>query len=351
MVNKTMTSTTSPLRHLLGQPHACLARLLGAATLAFALGATPVLAQDDDDDLGLDLDEEEGDLGLDEGSDAPAADDTGDADTDGDTGSSDSGETPASGEGEAKVPDSADFADTQTTYVIQGRTRLLRSSFEIAPQFLQSVNDRFISHTGLMLSGVYNIKENIAFEASFGAFGWWDDPQQFLNAPSLETGPRFGGRDTDTTAELNNRERLRPELVKLYRLTWLAMGDFQWSPIYGKVSVHDLLLGQFSVYLSVGAGFAGLTNELAEDLPNPADIVADPLGLEFGAVQLTTSIGGGLRFYFLDWLGIRFEIRDYVQPLALLARQSDEAVQSTFEVRNTLLVQMGVTFVIPAPWK
>jgi outer membrane beta-barrel protein len=338
MVNKTMLNTSVPFW-----------RLLGALALACSLGATPALAQDDDDDLGLDDEDEDvggDDEGGGEGGEETAASDS--AGSDSAASASDSGDTPASGKGEAA---GGDFTDVQTTYVIQGRSRLIGRTFEIAPQFLQSVNDRFISHTGLMLSGLYNIKENIAFEASVAAFAWWDDPQQFLAAPGLATGPRFGGRDTDTTAELNNRERLRPELVKLYRLTWLTMGDFQWSPIYGKVSVHDLILGQFSVYLSVGAGFAGLTNELAEDLPNPLDIVADPLGLELGAVQLTTSIGGGLRFYFLDWLGIRFEIRDYVQPLALLASQSDEAISSTFEVRNTLLVQMGVSFVIPAPWK
>jgi hypothetical protein len=61
-------------------------------------------------------------------------------------------------------------------------------------------------------------------------------------------------------------------------------------------------------------------------------------------VQFTSTLGGGLRFYFFDWLGVRFEVRDYAQPLAALRADTGEEF-STFDVSNTLLTQVGVSFV------
>ena len=294
--------------------------LLGAPALTISI-AGPAVAQDDDDedfDDIPDLDES----GDDDSSDtADAGDDEGDTDTE-------EGQPEASGEDAAAEPGAA---TPEQIFAVQYKARLVGGSFEISPQFIQSVNNRFVSHTGMMLSVVYNLGENMAVQGSLGGFGWWD---------STNNRPYLGGKETATTKELRDRERLAPELVKLLWHTWVATADLQWSPVYGKVSVHDAILGSFNVYLSVGAGLTGLgisPDSADVTLPGPFDSPLPPM-------TITTTFGGGLRFYFLDWLGVRFELRDYVSALSM-PTSIDGVTLSTFEVRNTLLAQLGLSFV------
>lgn len=227
----------------------------------------------------------------------------------------------------------------ETIYVVQGKPFLVAGDFEIAPQIAQSVNDSFTSHSGLLISGIYHLKENVAFELAAGAFGWWD-----------VGGPRLGGRDSELTVELREKESLAPERVKLYQFPWLIAGDAQWSPLYGKVSLHDLVLGQFNLYLSVGASVFGLQLEALTqngvtksyvELPNTLDVLP--------AMGLSTTFGGGMRFYFTDWLGIRLEVRDYVIPLAVREGAAvdggiNDADGPSFDVTNLVLGQAGVSF-------
>lgn len=256
---------------------------------------------------------------------------------DGDSaGGEDSSEADASEDSAPVAPSAVE----ETVYVVQGKRYLVAGNFEISPQFAQSVNDQFTSHTGLLLSGIYHLKENVAFEVAGGIFGWWD-----------AAGPRLGGRDSDLTVELRDRESLAPERVKLYQFPWMVAADAQWSPFYGKVSFQDVALAQFNLYLSVGAGVFGLQLESLTRVGDRAPPVELPP--TFGSLPpmaLSTTFGGGLRFYFADWLGVRLEVRDYVIPLAV--RQPSEgspgvadADGPTFDVTNLVLAQLGVSFV------
>lgn len=253
-----------------------------------------------------------------------------------DTENDDEEDSDASGDEETA---SGRDADRETIFVVQSKPRLVAGSFELAPQIAQSVNDKFTSHSGLILSGIYHLQENVAVELSLGGFFWWDDP----GGPN-DPGPRLGGRDTDMTVEIRQKERLAPELVSLYRMTWLTTADLQFSPIYGKVSVQDFYLGQFNLYLSVGAGLTGLQLENQQALGEFFELDG-PLGPDVGPLSLTTTFGGGLRFYFGDYFGVRFELRDYVNALQVLSSEVTSEAFSTFDVTNTLLAQVGVSFI------
>lgn len=285
-------------------------RALAAALALF--GTAPALAQDADSDAG--------------GGEDAASDDASAAAVD--------------GEGDAKGGDDAAVAPAEkpvleeTIYVVQGKRFLAQGHFELTPQLAFSVNDSFTSHTGMLVSGLYHLKENVAIEATAGGFAWID---------SRSGAPRLGGRDSDLTVELGQKERLAPERVKLYQFPWLVAGNLQWSPMYGKVSIHDLVLGQFNLYLSVGAGVAGLQLETLTPGVAREDFV--PLT---SPIALITSFGGGLRFYFTDWLGVRLEVRDYVMPLAVFqngANAVGDAIAPNFDVTNLILTQLGVSFV------
>lgn len=259
-----------------------------------------------------------------------------DADAEEETAEGDTEEAPADAE---KPADAAPAVlekpvVEETVFVVQGKRFLSQGRFELTPQIAQSVNDQFTSHTGVLVSGLYHLKENVAVEATVGVFGWWDQGG---------TAPRLGGRDTDLTIELRQKEQLAPERVKLYQFPFLAAGNLQWSPLYGKVNVSDLVLGQFNLYLSVGAGVAGL--QLETLTPGPVDKTFVTLN---NPIALTTTFGGGLRFYFTDWLGVRVEVRDYVMPLSVFQSGVNavaDADAPTFDVTNLVLTQLGVSFV------
>jgi outer membrane beta-barrel protein len=299
---------------------------LRALLCTLPLFAAPALAVDDSADKGETAETEEG-----EGADEKEEEEEGNDD---------------------KAPDAAPDAAVdgtsapkpvfeETIYVVQGKRFLARGHFELTPQFAWSVNDSFSAHTGMMVSGLYHLKENVALELNVGVFGWWDEPGV--------SDPRLGGRDTAMTTELREKENLAPERVKLYQFPYVISGDLQWSPLYGKVDFHELVLGQFNLYLSVGAGVMGLQLEtLTPGVPNKTFV---DLNGPFGALPpmaLTTSFGGGLRFYFTEWLGMRVEVRDYVTPLSVFQSGENavaDADAPSFDVTNTVLAQVGVSFV------
>ena len=138
--------------------------------------------------------------------------------------------------------------------------------------------------------------------------------------------------------------------MKLYQFPWLVGADAQWSPLYGKVSIHDLVLGQFNLYLSVGGSLLGLQLEsLTQNGMTKSYVDLPPTLGALPAMALSTTFGGGLRFYFTDWLGIRLEVRDYVVPLAVREGNPedggiDDADGPSFDVTNLVLGQAGVSF-------
>lgn len=272
--------------------------------------------------------------------DEPAAestDDSSEESTDGDKGDAEEGgeETPAADAAAAPAEEAA--PTEETIFVVQGKPFLVAGKFELSPQIAQSVNDSFTSHTGLLASGIYHLKENVAFELTGGVFGWWD-----------VGGPRLGGRDSELTVELREKESLAPERVKLYQFPWFLAGDAQWSPLYGKVSVHDIALGQFNLYLSVGAGIFGMQLESLTQNGVQKSYVTLPGSFGVDGVPtatLSTSFGGGMRFYFTDWLGVRLEVRDYVLPVSVRETDVDDADGPSFDVTNLVLGQAGVSFI------
>ena len=236
----------------------------------------------------------------------------------------------------ADAPPAGSAANEETIFVVQAKPHLVAGKFEIAPQFVQSIGDQFVSHTGLLLSGIYHLRENLAVEVAVGGFAWWDP---FGTQPTA----RFGGHPSDMTRELIGKENLQPlERADLYEYTWLAAADLQFSPLYGKVSFHDLVLGQFNVYVSVGAGVAGL--QLESERPDELSKIPGSFGGALPPMQAIATLGGGVRFYFTDWLGIRLEVRDYVAPLAVYQSDVPELPFSSSDVLNTLLAQLGVSF-------
>lgn len=203
----------------------------------------------------------------------------------------------------------------ETIYVVEAVPHLIGNHFELSPQFLMSFNDRFTNHYGFLVAAMYHLRQNVGVELSGGyLFGF----------PS------------EVTNEIKEKGRLGPEMVDLYDLTWVATANVQWSPIYGKASVLDFALGQYSLYFSVGTGLTGLALKRAYDAPNEYYKLDYPF-------SFTSTIGGGLRMYFTDWFGARIEVRDYVQA-NMVDKKITNLDVSYFDVQNYYMLHIGATF-------
>jgi outer membrane beta-barrel protein len=98
----------------------------------------------------------------------------------------------------------------------------------------------------------------------------------------------------------------------------LFLGHLVWSLAYGKVRWLGGGISRFDFYLSLGAG--------ATDEP--------------GSQGLTGSGGFGLKFYLLEWLALRLDVRDHVRSQKRVQLGIDKVV-------NDISVMGGLSVFFP----
>jgi outer membrane beta-barrel protein len=146
---------------------------------------------------------------------------------------------------------------------VQRKLYLKKSRFELAPYLVTSVNDPYYTKFGFALRGAYYLADTLAISARFTV---------------MQVVPTEDVR----TAKRNFQSRIFFSVP-----IWSAMGDIEWSPIYGKVSFFNSIL-HFDAYVLGGAGV--VTTETSA-LPNRGPAIAADLGL-------------GARFVAKDFLAV-----------------------------------------------
>lgn len=234
--------------------------------------------------------------------------------------------------------------EEETIYAVQRKAYLVNKKFELTPLFAISFTDNFVQTIAPAASVTYHAAENFGIEL-FGAYMFPDE--------------------SGLTQEILDKYKLTPEVAKLTQLLWAAGLGVQWSPIYGKIQIFGASLGNFSFY--VGAG-AALGQSRVQCTPatmldpnrgfNPAEcpqVEADPNGTqdtqavvyEPASLKLMGSLSGGVRFYFRDWIGLKFEVKDYIFTSRVYRPDTDEPTQRfTDAVRNNIFAQIGLSFLL-----
>lgn len=238
--------------------------------------------------------------------------------------------------------------DEETIYAVQRKAYLIKDKIEVSVMFSALFNDRFVESYAPVGSVTYHLAENFGLEI-FGG--------HFIPNPS-------GARN-----ELLERTSLRPEFARLTELLWAAGIGGQWSPIYGKIEVAGEELGTFSFYLAAGIAFGqtrtecvggrGLDPNRGFDVDERQDIPFCPVAQDVNETLYAPeefrpmgSFAGGVRLYFDDWIGLRFEVRDYVfasrvfRPTA--SRGGGDAAQANTvrfsdTIRNNVYANIGLS--------
>lgn len=233
--------------------------------------------------------------------------------------------------------------DEETIYAVQRKAYLVDDRLEVTLMGSFSFTDRFVDAGGPAAAVTYHLAENFALEA-FGVY-------MFPSASAL-------------TSELLTDLRLTPEVAKLTQMLWGAGLGAEWSPIYGKVEVFGVSLGNFNFFVNIGAGLgqtrvpctqgflldenefgvgAKCQSPVAQTDPefDPRAVVYEPSRL-----TLMTAFGGGVRFFFTNSLGLKLEFKDWLFAARVYRPGTMEPTQRfTDAIRNNIYVNLGFTYV------
>ena len=217
------------------------------------------------------------------------------------------------------------FSHENIIYAVQPKTTTLSSRFETILSGVYSLNNRYVNESGLALSGLYHLRENLAVELQGNWLLRRHNSELYRKITSIETG------------DIKNAFAV----VNYYRATWLLNAALEWSVLYGKLSFYDVALGDVGIYALAGIGLVGL------ELTDPANsLVSDKILKGNGILpfQFTTPFGVGMRIHFAQHFGLRFELRDNVQVL-WAPQGTAQSVTSLYDVSHKIWLTFGVAYV------
>lgn len=199
---------------------------------------------------------------------------------------------------------------------VQPKSFLKLGRFEMSPHLAYVTNDPFLKRYIVGANLGYHITEIFAVEATFAY------------------SPILGEADyKQVTKQLVNENNVSPDIS---RLTAIAAGTFQFSPIYGKVALSGKNIINFDVYGAFGMGVTRTVDDLDALQADPKDPIYAATAVQW---QPTTNFGGGARVIFNDWFAIRVDGRSmvYIETVG----------STTLEMKNNFLFSAGASFFFP----
>jgi len=172
---------------------------------------------------------------------------------------------------------------TERIFAVQQIYALRNRRFELQPTVAVSLNDPYVSHTGIGVAANYWITNVLAVGANF-----------MFNQP-------FNGRsDVDLRSS-----RSIGLAVPINEYQLLAQGNFSYVPLYGKFLMFNRFIFHYDFYLMAGVG-------VTRTRPIP---VIDPEIRSFDwQTNIMFNAGIGFRVFVNRWFGFVAEIRNYIYP-------------------------------------
>ncbi len=219
----------------------------------------------------------------------------------------------------AAAPARASEADAFEDKVppISGQLYPKRGRIELTAGASLSVNDPFYSKTFGSLKLTWHLTE-------------------FLSAGVHAAGGFASATGSTTICPANQgcRPANEVELRQVPgKIQWLAGAEGAFAPVYGKLN----LLAELPVHfdLALLAGVDWITYQKAADGQTAA------LGSPGSNSSPGIHVGLGMRFFFAGFMGLRFEVRDY------LYRAEIGTLLGATQLQNQLFVDLGLSFFFP----
>jgi outer membrane beta-barrel protein len=202
---------------------------------------------------------------------------------------------------------------------VTGYTFSMARRFEIAPTFSLSFRDAFWSKYVAGATLTYHFTETIGV-ALRGGYAFTSV------SGSAQICPPSEACRSPTKEELDGKG---PGQIK-----FITALDFEWAPLYGKISLLAEGFAHFNLYLI--AGPTAIQYQAPKDANAPGSTSTWAVGGEAGL---------GMRFVFNRWMALRFELRD-----AIYREKTKGATETTgaqYQIRNQLFFDIGLSFFFP----
>jgi outer membrane beta-barrel protein len=235
------------------------------------------------------------------------------------------------------------------------RRRLLmrKLRFEVTPQFVTSINQDYKHAFGPGINLQFHLTDWLAI----GVQGVYT-----LNAnTALEDKVR--GQLSGSAADYKYNA-LQPTLgvhdEHVLGINAIFSAYAQITPFYGKIAFFSALFVNYDLYVNGGIGFVNYiqnhccTNVAQHPSANdPPGSLPDPNTQDasiFAGLKVGGQIGVGAHIYFNEWLGMQFELRDYIvgaNPGGLDVDGNRKLEKSDEGPQNNIFFGVGVTFMLP----
>ena len=202
---------------------------------------------------------------------------------------------------------------------VTGHTFVMARRFEIAPTFSLSFRDAFWSKYVVGATATYHFTETIGL-ALRGGYAFTSVSGSAQICPPNEP------CRSPTKEELDGKG---PGQIKV--ITGL---DFEWAPLYGKISLLAEGFAHFNLYLIAGP------TAIQYQAPKDGNVSGTDAKWTIGG-----EAGLGMRFIFNRWMALRFELRDAIYREK--TKGATETTGAAYQVRNQLFFDIGLSFFFP----
>ena len=170
-----------------------------------------------------------------------------------------------------------------------------------------------------------------------GTGGYLAYQYNFIDMLGIEIGGGFfGTSDTSILEDVRVRTAGETTLPDMYAMQWTATANVVFVPIYGKMSFASTFDPAFDIFLLAGGGVVGTRRGFQENANG------EPQQFETSTTW-TVDVGGGIRFYIIDLLALRLEVRNwfYPEPANFQAEGNGRSIGGLTSVLN---FQAGLQF-------
>jgi outer membrane beta-barrel protein len=210
---------------------------------------------------------------------------------------------------------------------VSGHLFLMDGRFEISPGIGLSIRDAFFTKVFFGAALTYHFSESIGVSVRGGYnLSLVSGAAQICTAGDATTPPSCRSPTVEelTTTLDANGQRSQANVAYGYN-TVLASLDFQWAPIYGKLSLSAERMLSFNMYAIAG----------------PSLVMYGPNG----ALGLGGNLGLGFRFFLNKFLTLRTELRDNIYYENAVGTNADGMPNGS--LRNQLMVEFGFSIFLP----
>lgn len=219
---------------------------------------------------------------------------------------------------------------------VSGHLFLMDGRFEVSPTVGISFRDAFWTKILFGAAFTYHFTETMGLSVHAAYTLSLIAGSAQICTPAIPADPangvagQAGSCRSPTYDELTKQDGVSQN--KAYGLTTLlASVDFQWAPIYGKISLFSEKTLSFNMYALAG----------------PTFVLYGPTG----NATLGGNVGLGFRFFVNQWIAVRAELRDILYYEAGFLPPSAPAGTPAGSFRNQLMFELGLSMFFPTVFK